>query len=93
MIAVNKWDLVEGEGEASMVEYRKQILARIQTKIAYCGTDLPVVFLSAKNQSNLKTLMDKVLVLEKRWSARIPTSKLNNWYSRNSFRGIERLRR
>lgn len=78
VIAVNKWDLIK-PGEDQM-RFRDEIIQRINQSMYGCFGDCPIVFTSATKNQNLRTLMDKILVLEKRYSARIPTGKLNNWY-------------
>lgn len=75
IIAVNKWDLINEEEQA---KYRDDILKRIQDYISDCK-GVPVVFMSAKYNLNLSMLMIRTLSLYKRWSARLPTSKLNSW--------------
>eukprot|EP00397_Hematodinium_sp_SG-2012_P007614 GEMP01007662.1.p1 GENE.GEMP01007662.1~~GEMP01007662.1.p1 ORF type:complete len:706 (-),score=212.80 GEMP01007662.1:1328-3445(-) len=75
LVVVNKWDLIP---EKYQMQYREKILERFTFGVSQVK-DLPIVFISAKNGVNLSTVINKMLVLEKRWSARIPTSKLNNW--------------
>jgi len=75
MIAINKWDLVPEEDQQ---RYRTEILDRIKEKFSSVK-GIPVVFMSARYNLNLPTLMTRILALEKRWNARLPTGKLNDW--------------
>ncbi|CEM18734.1 unnamed protein product [Vitrella brassicaformis CCMP3155] len=75
VIAINKWDLVQ---EDQRPRIRAEILDRVRRKfsnVKYC----PVVFISAKQGHNIATLMNNVMVLYKRWNARVPTSRLNTF--------------
>jgi GTP-binding protein len=78
IIAVNKWDLVE---EDEQPKFRDDILKRIGERLSQIK-GVPVVFMSAKYNLNLAMLMTRTLALHKRWSARLPTSKLNSWLQR-----------
>ncbi|CBZ52402.1 putative small GTP-binding protein [Neospora caninum Liverpool] len=74
-VCVTKWDLVpENERE----KLRREILERLQTGLGHLK-GCPVVFVAAKYGQNVETLMTKIMVLYRRWNARIPTSKLNSW--------------
>ncbi|PFH34583.1 ribosome biogenesis GTPase Der protein [Besnoitia besnoiti] len=74
-VCVTKWDLIaENERE----KLRREILVRLQTGLGHLK-GCPVVFVAAKHGQNLETLMTKIMVLYRRWNARIPTSKLNSW--------------
>ncbi|CAE7038932.1 der, partial [Symbiodinium natans] len=75
IIAINKWDLIH---ENDQPKYREDILKRI-TDCFSSIKGVPVVFLSAKYNLNLPMLMTRSLALYKRWSARLPTSRLNSW--------------
>lgn len=75
VIAVNKWDLIHENDQA---EYRETILNRIHEKFGIVK-GVPVIFMSAKYNLNLPTLMTRSMALYKRWSARLPTSRLNTW--------------
>ena len=75
VIAINKWDLIH---ENDQPKFREQILERIHEKFGLVK-GVPVVFMSAKYNLNLATLMTRSMALYKRWSARLPTSRLNSW--------------
>lgn len=75
VIAVNKWDLIP---EDQQPKVREAILTRISDKFNDMK-GLPVIFVSAKYNLNLSTMMTRCLALYKRWSARLPTSKINTW--------------
>ncbi|CAK9070441.1 GTPase Der (GTP-binding protein EngA) [Durusdinium trenchii] len=75
VIAVNKWDLIH---EKDQPKFREEILSRIQEKFGIVK-GVPVIFMSAKYNLNLPTLMTRSMALYKRWSARLPTSRLNSW--------------
>lgn len=75
IIAVNKWDLVDEEEQPKL---RDEILEKIQEKFSTVK-GVPVVFISAKHNLNLATLMTRSLALYQRWNARLPTSKVNDW--------------
>lgn len=75
IIAVNKWDLIP---EDDQKKYRKEILERVAEKFSQVK-GVPVVFMSARYNFNLPTLMTRTLSLYKRWNARLPTGKLNDW--------------
>jgi len=75
VIAINKWDLIDEEEQP---KYRKEILDHIRDKFADVK-GVPVVFVSARYNLNLATLATRSLALYKRWNARLPTSKLNDW--------------
>eukprot|EP00933_Yihiella_yeosuensis_P006243 TRINITY_DN110943_c0_g1_i1.p1 TRINITY_DN110943_c0_g1~~TRINITY_DN110943_c0_g1_i1.p1 ORF type:complete len:728 (-),score=136.50 TRINITY_DN110943_c0_g1_i1:151-2334(-) len=75
IIAVNKWDLINEEDQP---KYREEILKRVADTFSDVK-GVPVVFMSAKYNLNLATLMTRTFALYKRWSARLPTSRLNTW--------------
>mmetsp|Transcript_4396 Transcript_4396/g.10417 ORF Transcript_4396/g.10417 Transcript_4396/m.10417 type:complete len:512 (+) Transcript_4396:790-2325(+) len=75
VLAVNKWDLIS---EQQQEKIRDDILKRIQDQLPDCR-GVPVIFMSAKYNLNLSMLMIRAATLYKRWGARLPTSKLNNW--------------
>jgi len=75
VIAINKWDLINEDEQAKV---REGILKRI-TDLLPDVKGVPVVFMSAKYNLNLSMLMLRSFSLFKRWSARIPTMKLNGW--------------
>merc|ERR1719482_136053 len=69
IIAVNKWDLIPEEDQQ---QYRAEILARVKDMFSMVK-GVPVVFMSAKYNLNLATLMTRALALHKRWNSRLPT--------------------
>lgn len=75
VIAVNKWDLI---AEEEQPKFREEILQKIADKMPDIK-GVPVVFMSAKYNLNLSMLIVRAFSLWKRWSARLPTSKLNSW--------------
>lgn len=75
VIAVNKWDLIE---EHEQEKLRDEILQKISDQFSIVR-GVPVVFISAKHNLNLSTLMTRSLALYHRWNARLPTWKVNNW--------------
>jgi len=75
LVVINKWDLIP---QRRQQDFRERILEKFKDGVSQVK-DLPVVFISAKNGVNLGTVVNKTLVLEKRWTARIPTGKLNDW--------------
>lgn len=72
VLLVNKWDTVEKETNTAR-DYEKLI----QEKIAPF-TDVPVIFISAKDKLRIYQAMDKAIEVYKNRNARIPTSKLND---------------
>ena len=80
VVAVNKWDLIK-DGEEKR-KFQQEIQNRLNEKVNECLMEVPTVFLSAKFHQNLKILLDKCLVIERRSAARIATSKLNGWFQR-----------
>ncbi|PHJ25494.1 ribosome biogenesis gtpase der protein [Cystoisospora suis] len=74
-VCVTKWDLVP---ESRREKVRAEILERLKSGLGHLK-GCPVVFVAAKQGQNLETLMTKLLVVYRRWNARIPTSKLNAW--------------
>lgn len=75
VIAINKWDLVDEEDQAKL---RDEILRRVGESL-FDVKGVPVVFVSARYSLNLATLITRSLALSKRWSARLPTRRLNEW--------------
>lgn len=75
VIALNKWDLVPEEEQA---RFREEILSRVHEKLSQIK-GVPVVFISAKYNLNLSMLMTRVFAVWKRWGARLPTMKVNQW--------------
>jgi len=75
VLAVNKWDLI---GEEDQVAKREQVLRRVADGLSDIK-GMPVVFTSARYNLNLAMLATRCLAIHKRWSARLPTGKLNDW--------------
>ena len=40
---------------------------------------IPVVFISSRHSQNVGALLNKVLLIYRRWNSRVPTTKLNQW--------------
>jgi len=75
VLAINKWDLVP---DMDQERYREELLKNVTEQLPEVR-DLPVIFVSAKHAQNVANVMVKVMQLYKRWNARIPTGKLNDW--------------
>jgi GTP-binding protein len=73
VVAVNKWDLVDNE-EAWM-----KALNQIIEKRFAAVRGVPMVTLSAQEQTGLDPLMEAVLEVYALWNRRIPTGELNRW--------------
>jgi GTPase len=80
LMVLNKWDLLEGDPEASGVGPQGEMLedarARINAKIRLRP---PVITTSALNGRNLDKLLDAALALADRAAMRIQTSELNRF--------------
>eukprot|EP01066_Platyproteum_vivax_P020146 Platyproteum_vivax@DN7958_c0_g1_i1.p1 len=74
IIVINKWDMIE---EGLGKKLRKTFLENLK-KISQVK-DIPCVFVSAKYRYNLGTLMNRITMIYRRWNARVPTGKLNDW--------------
>ncbi|MCB9046869.1 MAG: ribosome biogenesis GTPase Der [Chitinophagales bacterium] len=72
VILVNKWDTIEKETNTAR-DYEK----RLQEKIAPF-TDVPVIFISAKDKTRIFQAMEKALEVYDNRQQRIATSKLND---------------
>lgn len=72
VILVNKWDLVPDKQTNSARDYEKQIKERISP-----FTDVPVVFVSAKDKTRIFQAMEKALEVHENRVRRVPTSELN----------------
>jgi GTP-binding protein len=68
---VNKWDLVEKVTNTAK-DYEKQLKERLAP-----FTDLPVIFISAKEKTRVFKVIETALEVYESRSRRIPTSKLN----------------
>ncbi|KAF8820375.1 ribosome biogenesis GTPase Der protein, partial [Cardiosporidium cionae] len=75
VVAVTKWDALT---EKEQKKIRLIILQRIEVGLAQVK-GCPVIFTSGQNGENLNSLIRKSLLLHKRWTSRISTSKLNAW--------------
>lgn len=72
VLLVNKWDTVEKETNTAR-DYEKLIHDKIAP-----FTDVPVIFISAKDKLRIYQAMDKAIEVYKNRSNRIATSKLND---------------
>jgi GTP-binding protein len=76
VIAVNKWDEVEGrEGVLEDLQYKFSI-ALAQVK------DIPYQTISAKNGKNINKLLDRVEWTYGYWTKRVKTAGLNQWLAK-----------
>lgn len=76
ILAVNKWDLVQGE------EQKKETIDLINYKLETSlgqVKNIPSVSISAINGRNLGFLMQSVLDTYALWNKRVPTAKMNRW--------------
>jgi len=71
VIAVNKWDLVEGHAD------KRQCLSDIRGKLKFIP-DIPVVFISALHGSGIKNVLKAARAVYDERCKRIPTAYLNN---------------
>ena len=71
VVAVNKWDLVEGQAD------KRQCLSDIRSKLKFIP-DIPVVFISALNGSGIKNVLKAARAVYDERCKRIPTAYLNN---------------
>lgn len=72
VILVNKWDLVAKETNTAR-DYEKEIKQKIAP-----FTDVPIMFISAKEKQRIFQAMEKGLEVYDNRSRKIPTSKLND---------------
>lgn len=72
VIVVNKWDLVKKD-EKAQSEFSKNIRKQFQF-IDYA----PIVFVSAKNKTNISKIFDAINMVHKAYDTHIPTSLLND---------------
>jgi len=72
LVLVNKWDTVQQKDNQSVLRYEKEIKAKIAP-----FTDVPIIFISAKEKQRIFQAMEKALEVYDSRSRRIATSKLN----------------
>ncbi len=75
VIAVNKWDLVRKKRE-----YEEEFEYKLGTHLPQVK-GVPVVYLSAIDDSKTSVVLDKCIEIYKLWNKKISTSKLNDWLS------------
>lgn len=72
VIVVNKWDAIEGKNTLSARNYEKELKSRIAP-----FTDVPVIFVSAKEKKRIYQAMEKALEVCSNRKNKIATSLLN----------------
>lgn len=72
VVVVNKWDLVDKETNTSR-DYTSKLKERFAP-----FTDLPIVFISAKEKTRIFKVIETALEVFENRSRKIPTSKLND---------------
>lgn len=72
VIVVNKWDLVKKD-EKTQSEFSKNIRKQFQF-IDYA----PIVYVSAKNKTNISKIFEQINMVHKAYDTHIPTSLLND---------------
>ncbi len=72
VVVVNKWDLVEKETNSSR-DYAVKLKERFAP-----FTDLPIIFISAKEKTRIFKVIETALEVFENRSRKIPTSKLND---------------
>lgn len=72
VVVVNKWDLVEKETNSSR-DYATSLKDRFAP-----FTDLPIIFISAKEKTRIFKVIETALEVFENRSRKIPTSKLND---------------
>ncbi len=75
ILAVNKWDAVK-DREATM----QRITDRLQTSLTQLR-GIPVVTFSALTGHRVERLMQAVTQIYDTWNVRVPTGRLNRWFS------------
>ena len=75
VIAVNKWDEIP---ENQQGRFRRGVLACLDSAF-YAVKNVPVVFISAKDKSNLNTLLVNSISTYRKWNMKINSSRLNDW--------------
>lgn len=73
VVAVNKWDTVEGR-EAQAKSWEKEIRSRLRFV-----KEVPIVFVSAKSGQRVVKILDRVDEVFSSASKRVPTPELNKW--------------
>jgi GTP-binding protein len=73
IIAINKWDILEGKDQFTAQEIRKEIKAMLKT-FEY----VPIVFTSAITKQRIYKIIDTAKEIKSRREQRITTSKLND---------------
>jgi GTP-binding protein len=73
VVAINKWDKVKNKEV-----YRKAVDKRIAEVLPQLK-QVPVVYISAKNQNNLEALIEECFAMYEKWNVRISTNPLNHW--------------
>ena len=72
VIALNKWDIVEGP------EAKAEVRERVEDRMMYVGY-APVVAISALTGKNVHRIWEAIDVAYGNFSKTIPTNKLNSW--------------
>lgn len=72
IIVVNKWDLVQKD-DKTMKEFTEKIREQFQFL-----DFAPIVFLSAKNNARIHTLLDEIEQVYQNYNRRVPTNLLND---------------
>lgn len=72
IIAINKWDLIEGKDSKTADDFKKKIYEALQTYYY-----APVIFISAKTKQRLPKIIEIAKEIKLRRMQRIPTSTLN----------------
>lgn len=73
IIAVNKWDLVEGKTSTTVDTFSKQIKERIAP-----FNDVPLLFISALEKQRIFRVIEEALKVHEKLRFKIPTSELND---------------
>lgn len=74
VVAINKWDAVEGKDGKSVLSYEAD-LERVMPFVAHC----PKVFISAKTGQRVEKLLDTALLAYEAFNRRIPTHQFNKF--------------
>lgn len=75
VIALNKWDAVENQGDIYRGVARALEDGLSQVK------GVPLIPVSASTGKNLDTLLKAAFEIRDLWSRRVPTSRLNDWFA------------
>jgi GTP-binding protein len=87
-LAIAQQIVEEGRGlvlalnKVDKISHLPQLMEHIRNQLNYQLAqvrDVPMVAISALNNTNLNRLLDEVLALNALWNLRIPTAKLNDW--------------